>query len=289
MVIISGELKLVQFAFAWILLCLTPIAAASEAPVNTAALKGKLTITGSSTVAPLVMEIGKSFESIHPGVRIDVQSGGSSRGIADARQGLADIGMASRALKNDESDLMAHAIALDGIGVILNSANSVNAISKDQLIAIFTGKMINWKELGGRDRKIIVVNKAEGRSTLELFLQYTSLKNSDIKAHSIIGDNEQGIKTIAGNPDAIGYVSVGSAEFSAKNGVKIKLLQAGQVPASTENIKNGSYELSRPLNLLTKGKPSVLAQKFIEYAQSEKAHGIVQSQYFVPIGAQLNN
>jgi phosphate transport system substrate-binding protein len=278
-----------QFFFAAVLVLSSTTLSASENSSGIAKLKGKLTITGSSTVAPLVMEIGKRFESIHPELRVDVQSGGSSRGISDARSGLADIGMASRALKSEESDLIGHTIAKDGIGVILNSANPIQSISKADLISIYTGKVTNWKMLGGKDRKITVVNKAEGRSTLELFLSYTSIKNSEIKAQIIIGDNEQGIKTVAGNPDAIGYVSVGSAEFSSKNAVPIKLLPVGSVAATIENIKNGSYELSRPLNLVTKGKATALAQAFIDFAQSEKVYDLVQSQYFVPVGTQLNN
>lgn len=265
------------------------VTAASFPALGAKKLEGKLTVTGSSTVAPLASELGKKFEELHSGVRIDVQSGGSSRGVSDARQGLADIGMVSRSLKPEEKDLTAHTIALDGIGVILNSANAIKTLTKDQLIAIYSGKITNWKDLGGRDARITVVNKAEGRSTLELFLTYTNLKATDVKAQIIIGDNEQGIKTVAGNTDAIGYVSVGSAEFGEANGVKIKLLAAGKTPASTANIKNGSYELSRPLNLVTKSAPSELALAFIEFAKSEQVHDIIKSQYFVPVAATSTN
>jgi phosphate transport system substrate-binding protein len=254
-----------------------------------AGLTGKLTITGSSTVAPLVAEMAKRFEAENPKVRVDVQTGGSSRGMADARSGQADIGMISRALKAEESDLVGHVIALDGIGLIVNQDNPVARLSKEQIVGIFTGKITNWQQVGGRERKITVVNKADGRSTLELFLSYTGLKPSEVKAHIVIGDNEQGIKTVAGNPDAIGYVSVGSAEFSAASGVKIKLLPAGNIAASTANINNGSYELARPLTLVTKGKPMGLARAFITFAQSDKAHDLVKEQYFVPVAAPITN
>jgi phosphate transport system substrate-binding protein len=123
----------------------------------------KLVLTGSSTVAPLAAEIGKRFESLHNNVRVDVQTGGSSRGVSDARAGLADIGMASRALKDDEKDLLSFTIALDGISVILNKANPVDSLNKQQIIDIYTGKIVNWKGLGGNDAPITVVNKAEGR------------------------------------------------------------------------------------------------------------------------------
>jgi phosphate transport system substrate-binding protein len=250
-------------------------------------LVGKLVLTGSSTVAPLIGDMAKRFEALHPKVRIDVQTGGSTRGINDARDGLADIGMVSRSLSASEQDLIGHVIALDGIGVMLNSANTIKSLSKEQLTKIYTGVITNWNEVGGSDGKITVVNKAEGRSTLELFLTYTGLKTTQIKAHIIIGDNEQGIKTVAGNPRAIGYVSIGSAEFAESQGVKVKLLAAERVDATTANVANRTYPLARPLLLVTKKEASTLAQAFIEFAKSEKVHDIVKSQFFVPITTEI--
>ncbi|WP_009543926.1 substrate-binding domain-containing protein [Crocosphaera subtropica] len=155
-------------------------------------LQGKLILTGSSTVAPLAAEIGKRFESEHPNVRVDVQTGGSSRGIADARTGVGNIGMVSRRLKEQEKDLQSFAIARDGIGIIVNQDNSVNTLSNQQIIDIYTGKLDNWQPINAKDAPITVVNKAEGRSTLELFLEYFQLKNQDMKASVVIGDNQQG-------------------------------------------------------------------------------------------------
>jgi phosphate transport system substrate-binding protein len=243
----------------------------------------RLALTGSSTVAPLAAEIGKRFESLHPGVRIDVQSGGSGRGVTDSRQGLADIGLVSRALKDDEKDLLPFAIALDGVCVILHKENPVTSLKDEQVVAIYTGKITNWKEVGGKDAPITVVNKAEGRSTLELFCHYFKLKNTDIRAQLVIGDNQQGIKTVAGNPDSIGYVSIGTAEYEAGHGSAIKLLPCSGVAASIENVRNKSFPLSRPLNLVTRKAPEGLAKEFIDFARSEKVHDIVREQYFVPI------
>ncbi|MCQ8130405.1 phosphate ABC transporter substrate-binding protein [Methylomonas rivi] len=253
---------------------------ATEATANPAE---KLVLTGSSTVAPLAAEIGKRFESRHPNVRIDVQTGGSSRGVNDARAGLADIGMASRALNADEAELKSFTIALDGIGIIVNAANPLTALDKQQIIDIFTGKIANWKELGGNDAPITVVNKAEGRSTLELFLHYFDLKNTDIKAQVVIGDNQQGIKTVAGNPDAVGYVSVGAAEYEAGHAAAIKLLPLDGIAASVENVRNGSFPLSRPLNLVTKTEPAGVAKTFIDFASSADVNDLIEAQYFVPV------
>jgi len=243
----------------------------------------KLVLTGSSTIAPLAAELGKRFESLHGNVRVDVQAGGSSRGVNDARAGLADIGMASRALKDDEKDLSSFTLALDGISVILHRTNPVQALDKRQIIDIYTGKIVNWKEVGGHDAPITVVNKAEGRSTLELFLHYFGLNNTEIKPQVIIGDNQQGIKTVAGNPDAIGYVSVGTAEYEASQGAAIKLLPLAGITASVAHVRNGSYPLSRPLNLVTRTEPAGLVKAFIEFAGSPQAHDLIEAQYFVPV------
>lgn len=242
----------------------------------------KLILTGASTVAPLAGELARRFELLHPGARVDVQTGGSARGINDARKGIADIGMVSRSLKPEEKDLQAHTIALDGIGIILHASNPVAALSQQQISDIYTGKTTNWKTVGGRDARITVVNKAEGRSTLELFLGYLKLKNSDIKPNVVIGDNAQGIKTVAGNPNAIGYVSIGTAEYEAANGIPIKLLPLNGIAATVANVRNGTFPLSRPLNLITRGAPQGLARIFIEFARSEQVHDLVEAQYFVP-------
>lgn len=243
----------------------------------------KLVLTGSSTVAPLALEIGKRFEKLNPGVRVDVQSGGSTRGVNDARAGLADIGMASRALNPEESDLTGYRIAMDGIGIILHQKNRVQALSDEQIKAIYTGKITNWNQVGGEDRKITVVNKAEGRSTLELFLHHFQLKNPDIHAHVVIGDNQQGIKTVAGNIGAIGYVSIGTAEYEEAHGTTIHLLPMAGVPATVANVRDGRFPLSRPLNLVSKGTPTGLAKRFIEFAQSAAVDDLVTAQYFVPL------
>ena len=242
----------------------------------------KLVITGSSTMAPLVAEIGKRFETRHPGVRIDVQTGGSSRGIADVINGVADIGMASRALKSQEQHLHGSVIAQDGITIILHRSNPVQELTDDQIRAIYTGGITHWNQVGGLDAPITVVNKAEGRSTLELFLDYFHLSNRDVHAHVVIGDNEQGIKTVAGNPNAIGYVSIGTAQYDATHGIPIRLLPLQHIPATIETVREGTFPLSRPLTLVTKSLPTGLIKTFIDFAQSSQVHDLILKQYFVP-------
>lgn len=266
-----------------LLICVTFIVFGISGLACAYAASERLVLTGSSTVAPLVGEIARRFETKNPAVRIDVQTGGTSRGINDTRNGTADIGMVSRALKPDETDLHAFTIALDGISIILHANNRVAALNKQQIVDIYTGKITNWKSVGGADARITVVNKAEGRSTLELFLHYLELKNSQIKPHTIIGDNPQGIKTVAGNPNAIGYVSIGAAEYEAERGVPIKLLSLDGVDATIANVRKGTFPLSRPLNLITSREPQGLARRFIEFSRSLQIHDLVEVQYFVPV------
>ncbi len=243
----------------------------------------RLVITGSSTVAPLVAEIGKRFEAAHPGTRVDVQTGGSSRGIADARNGLADIGMASRALAAGEEDLHAFPIARDGVCVFVHRDNPVSQLTDGQIAAIYTGRLRNWSEVGGADAPITVVNKAEGRATLAVFLDHLRLAGSEIRADVIVGDNEQGIKTVVADPNAIAYVSIGTAEFSATHGVPVKLLPAGGVAATTERLADGSFPLARPLNLVTRDAPVGLTKEFIDFARSCEVDDLARELYFVPV------
>lgn len=247
-------------------------------------LTGKLVITGSSTIAPLIAEIGKRFESLHPGVRVDVQTGGSSRGITDIKQGLADIGMSSRLLKEEEkADLVTHILARDGVCFLVHKSNPVEALTNQQIVDMFTGKITNWKQVGGRDAAVIVINRADGRSELELFSHYFKVKPMDIKAHLIAGDNEQGIKTLAGNPHAIIYMSVGTSEYDAAQGIPIKLLPLEGVAASTANVRNETFPFARPLVLVAKSNPNPLTKEFVNFALSPKVHDLINELSFVPI------
>jgi len=244
---------------------------------------GALVITGSSTIAPLVAELAQHYEREHPGMRIDVQSGGSGRGIADVRAGLADIGMVSRALAEGEQSLRAYPIARDGVGLIVNASNPIAALSDTQVVGIYRGEIESWADLGGRDAPIVVVHKAEGRATLEVFLAHFRLDNRGVHADVIAGENEQAIKTVAGNADAIGYVSIGTAEVDIEHGVPIRLLPAGGVDASLANVRNGAWPISRPLNLVTREPAPELALAFLEYVRSPAAQDVFEAQSFVQI------
>ncbi len=243
----------------------------------------RLVITGSSTVAPLMSEIAKRFEATHPGSRVDVQTGGSSRGIADVRSGLADLGMASRSLAEDEADLHAFTIARDGVCLFVHRDNPVTELDDEQVVAVYTGRIRNWRELGGDDAAITVVHKAAGRATQKVFLDYFGLADTDVRPDVIVGDNQQGVKTVAADPNAVAYVSIGTAEHDASRGVPIKLLSTSGVAATSAHLADGSFPIARPLNLVTLEEPTGRLRELIDYARSPEVHDLVQELYFVPV------
>jgi phosphate transport system substrate-binding protein len=148
---------------------------------------------------------------------------------------------------------------------------------------MFVGEIETWSEVGGDEAPITVVSKAEGRSTLEVFLAHFGLESVDIQADVIIGDNQQGIKTVVGNPDAIAYVSIGTAEFEANVGTAIRLVALDGAMPSTAALREGTYPLARTLHLVTSGEPQGPAAAFIEFMRSAEVHDLVEGQYFVPL------
>lgn len=244
----------------------------------------RVVITGSSTIAPLIEEIAKRFEQEHPEFRIDVQTGGSSRGISDAQNGLADIGMASRELKaSEKAKLVTHCVAVDGIGIIVHQNNPVTRLTSDDIKKIYLGQVQNWAELGGSNESIAVINKASGRGTLEVFLNHFQLNEADIKADIIVGENQQAILTVNSNTAAIGYVSIGAADAEIELGANLKLITLDGVEASPASVANGTFPVSRKLNLITSPEISPAVKSFIEYATSNQVNDLVESQFFVPI------
>ncbi|MCA3241484.1 MAG: phosphate ABC transporter substrate-binding protein [Burkholderiales bacterium] len=246
-----------------------------------AADEQRMSVVGSSTIAPLMGEIAKLHEVRHPGTRVDVQTGGSTRGVVDVRTGVAHVGMVSRALKPDEADLQRVLIARDGVGVIVHGSNPVKALSRDQVASVYRGAIRNWRELGGPDLPISVISKAEGRSTLEVFSGYFAVPYKEIKAQLVIGDNQQGIQAVAASPGAIGYVSIGSAEFEARQGTPIRLVAIDGQSASTAAVAAGTYAVVRELNLVFKPDAGPAVQALLATARSADAARVVEAQFFV--------
>lgn len=242
---------------------------------------GKLTVSGSSTMAPLVAEMARRYEHKHPHVSIKVLASSSGRGLSDARNGLSQIGMVSRLLQEDEKDLKSFPVAVDAISFIVSSGNRVKFISKVQLAGIFSGRITNWKELGGRDEAIKVVLRDDSRSSTKLVAEFLHISVPQMKGTIIPADSSATIKAVGKLSNVIGYVSFGEAyPYSGKNG-KIKMLVLDRQPPTKVSILNGSYPLIRVLNLVTKGEPGPLAADFIRYCRSKAVSDLVTTYDFL--------
>ena len=253
-------------------------------------LTGKLVVTGSSTIAPMTQEIARRFEELHSGVRIDVQTGGSSRGIRDASTGAADIGMSSRDLKPEEAKLLRQSVvAFDGVAFVVHAENKIEALTDDQLRQIYTGQINNWSQLGGADERIVVSTRAEGRSELSLVCDYLGLKPEKIQADMVDGETQQSLKSVITNRRAITYTSVGAAQDAARRGEPLKLLPLSGVEASPDSVQSGKYPLARPLILLTPknqkedaSEKARLTRAFLKFAESEEVADAAVNLGYVP-------
>ncbi len=254
----------------------------AEQPRHAPGNSVKLLITGSSTMCPLMAEIAKRFEALHPVTRIEVQCGGSGRGINDAQEGKADIGMVSRALTEKENGLYSFPLARDGISVILHKDNPVESLSDMQVAGIYTGQITNWKTVGGRDDSITVVNPTKGYSSVELFTHYFNINYDDIKATMVAGDNSTRLRAVVDNPNAIAYLSSGEAEHMEKAGTPINILPFNNVAPTSRNIITGNYPITRPLTLVTKGIPSGLVKAFVDFCLSSAVVDVIEQYDFTP-------
>ena len=245
-----------------------------------------LSVVGSSSVAPLAEAESESFLRVNQTVEIDVQSVGSSAGIKAAMDGTAAVGMSSRNLKAEESEGMEQFIvALDGIAVVVHPDNPVDNLTKEQILAIFQGKINNWKEVGGKDAPIVVISREEGSGTRGAFEEITKLevekdglKLSTLSRKAIITDGNGSVKqNVALKKNGIGYISVGSVDDL------VKTVAVDGVMPTEETIKDKLYLISRPFILITKGKPSPEAQAFIDFILSDAGQRIVEEHYYITV------
>jgi phosphate transport system substrate-binding protein len=241
-----------------------------------------LVITGSFVMAPLVRDIGRRFESAHPGVHVEVQAVGSGRGVSDAQQGLADIGMVARALRPDETaSLQAAVLARDGIGLVVPRANPLAGLTDPQVIALFTHNASNWNQVGGPDGPVTVVSLNEGRALAQAFAEHFHLKTGQVRADVVAGDGEQALQAVAKDPRAIGYATIGQATAQA-SALGVRLIPLNGTPATMANVANGSYTFVRPLLLVTRSPPLALAQDFITFAHSPAVRDLIEKANEVP-------
>ncbi len=260
-------------------------------------------IAGSSTVRPVITDAATLFEKNHP-VVFQIEGGGSSHGVKTVANGLLEIGTVSRALKDEEKTqwphVVAHTIGYDGVAVIVHKDVGIDSISKTQVQSLYTGKVKNWQALGGADLAVNLISKEHGRSTLALFLRYANmdmqvsddgmaqyrLKSdtdfADVKAR-IVGSNNKMIMQVAWKPGSIGYVSVGDAlSFAEKNG-KIALPVLDGVKPGIATIKDGSFPITRDLNVCTKGEAAGTVKDFIDFLLGPEGQTVVAQHAFVPV------
>ncbi len=269
------SIKTFLFTFVVTLCCLLPSQEANAADK-------RLSLSGSSTIAPLISEIARRFEAEHKDFRIDVQTGGSSRGIADARRGLSDIGMSSRALHDEEkAGVKTHILAMDGIAFVVHAKNPIKNLSAAQARQIYTGQISNWKQLGGEDAEMTIIDRAKGRSEQELMTKFLGIKSPEVKANLTCGENQQCLKLVTGNAHAITYLSVGTSEYEVNRGTPIRLLDFEGIPASVATVKDQSFPLVRPLVLITPERLPEEVEEFLNYSLSNKVDDLIKGQAFV--------
>ncbi len=244
-----------------------------------AALSGTLNLSGSTTVLPLAQEAAEMFMERNPGVTVNVQGGGSSVGISNVAEGVVDIGNASRGLKDEEKSLglVDHEIALDVIVAIVHKDVPVDGLDSDQVYGIFTGKVTNWKDVGGPDKAITVAVRDEASGTREMFDEKALRKEKP--PAGAIETNSNGImrQFVSSTPFSIGYISLGYLDGS------VKALKYDGVEGSKAAAVGKTYPLSRYLHMFTKGEATGLARAFIDFVLSDEFQNGVVAEEYIPL------
>lgn len=238
---------------------------------QTSQLSGTLTIAGSTSIQPFSEVLAEAFMAKNPNVQVNVQGGGSSQGVEAAVSGAAGIGAVSRDLKDEEKakGVIPTIIAVDGVSMVVNPANKVTALTSDQVKNIYLGNIKNWKEVGGADAPISVVSREEGSGTRDAFDSLVMNKETVI-ASAIVQNSTGAVRTtIAGDKNAIGYISTATVNK------EVKALTLDGIQGTEANIKNGTYKLQRNFNYITKGQAAGLAKAFIDFTLSAEGQKII--------------
>ncbi|HOJ11546.1 MAG TPA: phosphate ABC transporter substrate-binding protein [Clostridiales bacterium] len=242
-------------------------------------LSSKLEIIGSTSTQKLFETLADEFVIKNPKVKINYQGVGSSKGIKAVKDGTGDIGTSSRELKEEEKSwgLKEYVLAKDGIAIAINPGNQKNELTVDQITKIFKGEITNWKDIGGKDRKIIVLSREAGSGTRGAFEELLKIEDQVVKEALVYDGNGPMKAAIASTEDAIGYISFGYMDDS------VKTLRIDGVEPTIENVLSGSYPLSRPFIIMTKGEAEGLAKSFIDFALDKEGQSIVKDEGYIPI------
>ena len=235
-------------------------------------ISGTVSTDGSTSMEKVIGALGESFKAQNAGVTFTYNPTGSGSGITAVSEGRCDIGLSSRALKDDEkaSGLKETILAYDGIAIIVNPQSKVEDLTVEQIKKIYTGEITNWSEAGGADGEIVLIGREAGSGTRDGFESITDTKDK-CKYRQELTSTGDVITTVAQNPNAIGYASLASVKDT------VKALKVGGVTPTEDTVKDGSYVVQRPFVLVTKeGTPlSETAQKFFDYATSSSASEII--------------
>ena len=261
----------------------------TTAPDNTnndqpqqAALSGSVSTNGSTSMEKVIGALSEQFMADNSGVSVTYDPTGSGAGIEAASNGSADIGLASRALKDEEKagGLTETVVALDGIAVIVNAGSKVEDLSVEQIAKIFTGEITDWSEVGGEAGAISCIGREAGSGTRDGFESITNTKDA-CKLDQELTSTGGVIEAVAGNPNAIGYASLSAVEGKDA----IKALTVGGVACTEETVLDGSYAIQRPFVLVTRTGEALspAAQAFFDFATSSAANDLNKSAGAVPV------
>ena len=245
-----------------------------------AELSGTISTNGSTSMEKVIGSLSEAFMADNSGVTVTYDATGSGTGIECASNGSADLGLASRDLKPEETGLKTVTVALDGIAVVVNENCGVDDLSLEQIAKIFTGKIKNWSELGGADKEIACIGRENGSGTRDGFESITGTEDACKLAQELTSTGAV-LTAVASSENAIGYASLSAVEGQAG----IKSLTADGVACSEETVLDGSYKIQRPFNIVISDsqQPSDLVQAFIDFCTSADAADLIRSAGAVPL------
>lgn len=254
-------------------------AAAGSTASSTAALSGNVATGGSTSMKNVIAALTEGFAEVEPGVTVSYDPTGSGAGITGATDKTLDIGLSSRALKDDEkADVEGTTIALDGIAIIVNNASKVEDLTVDQLKQMFTGEITNWSEVGGDDGEIVLIGREAGSGTRDGFESIVDVKDSCKYAQELTATGAV-ISAVEANPLAIGYASLSAV------GDTVAMVTVEGVECSEDTVKDGSYKIQRPFVFVTNKSVTLSeqAQAFVDFATSKDAADLIRTAGAVPV------
>ena len=244
-----------------------------------ASVSGTVSTDGSTSMEKVIGALSESYMAANKDVTVNYNPTGSGAGITGATDKTLDIGLSSRALKDDEkNDVDGTVIALDGIAIIVNKASKVEDLTVDQLKQMFTGEITNWSEVGGDDGEIVLIGREAGSGTRDGFESIVDVKDSCKYAQELTATGAV-ISAVEANPLAIGYASLSAV------GETVKMVTVGGVACSEETVKDGSYEVQRPFVFVTNKSVTLSeqAQAFFDFATSADAADLIRTAGAVPV------